>query len=189
MKLRKWFLSCLLILGLGLAILLAFYLVTGRRHSPEVILGELEQLTPLGSTIADVESAIGKWGLHRGEGGLGGTIAKDGTKLSIIVRYADSLVWTVPPQRKMIQANWHFGPDGKLNDISLDYYQGGYMGFSSDQENDKPIRLSDYRKLRTQKAAQREQRFKTTTTNSVRCVPPFCRNTPISELLLHPHHH
>jgi hypothetical protein len=71
---------------------------------------------------------------------------KDGRKSLISVRFAEYYRATVPPERKIIEARWHFGPDGKLQDISLDYFHTGIYGIFMTKENEQPISLSDYRK-------------------------------------------
>jgi hypothetical protein len=146
MKLRRWLIPCLFIVGIGLLVRLALILLTANRHSPQAILAELELLTPLGSTVAEVELAIRERGLE----GMCWQEEKDGRKSKIMIRFAEFVRPSVPPLRIIIESHWHFGPDGKLNDISLDYYDAGIFlpgigALFMTKENEKPISLSNRR--------------------------------------------
>ena len=142
MNVRRLLIGGLFMLGVSLVICLASGLLMANRHSPEAILTELELLTPPGSSVADVEFAIRK---RRWEQGMCWSEEKNGRKTSITVQYADFWRTTVPPERTVIESHWHFGPDGKLHDISLDYFHSGIIAIGMTKENEKPIFLSDHR--------------------------------------------
>jgi hypothetical protein len=130
----------LALLTVGLLACTALILFGTNRHAPDAVLADLATLTPLGTTVAEVEAALRERGWHEGMGWADGP---DGTKVHIVARCADFYRPGLPPPRVMIQAQWQFGDDGKLRDIALDYYQVGFIGFS--KENDVPILLSDRR--------------------------------------------
>lgn len=143
MKFRKWLMGGLFILLLSVVICVAWSLLIANRHSPEAILRELDLLTPPGSLVADVELAIRERHLHQG---MCWTEGKDGRKTSITAQYADYYRMTIPPDRTHIEAHWQFGPDGKLHDITLDYFHGGIIAIGMTKANEKPISLSDQRR-------------------------------------------
>jgi hypothetical protein len=126
-------------LALLVVVLLITMLVWGGSRAPDVILKELARMTPLGSTVPEVEAALQKRGLHEG---MCWSEDKDGTKAAIKVRYADFYRLGLPPPRTIIEAQWHFDDAGKLSDISLDYYSSGMLAFGFTKETEKPFLLS-----------------------------------------------
>jgi hypothetical protein len=136
MKLRRWWLGGL---ALGVAACIVAVLLLSRSHAPEAILAEIVRATPLGSSVADVEAALHESGRAKG---MCWTEDKDGKKWSITVRYIDSLELGVPPERSTIEATWHFDADGKLADVSLNYYRAGLLSLGYSKLNASPISLS-----------------------------------------------
>lgn len=143
MKARRWLVALLTLLGLGGLAFLAAMLFGTDRYAPDSMLTDIASLTPPGSSVAEVEAALRRRGWNEGMGGVEGA---DGQIERIDARCADFYRLGLPPERMVIQAHWHFGDDGKLRDIALDYYQAGLLGFS--KENETPILLSDRKPAR-----------------------------------------
>jgi hypothetical protein len=139
MKVRRWWVGGLALLAIGLAVCAAAALLLSRSRSPEAVLTDLAALTPLSSTVPQVEAAIRQRHLHEG---MCWSETQGGTKTSITVRYADSYGLGLPPERTIIEAHWHFDPEGKLADISVDYYHSGMTALGFTKANDRPITLS-----------------------------------------------
>jgi hypothetical protein len=85
MKIRRWLMGGLFMLGLSLAIWLALGILAANRRLPEAVLRELDLLTPAGSTVAEVELAIREGRLQQG---MCWEEDKDGGKSLISVRFA-----------------------------------------------------------------------------------------------------
>lgn len=139
----RWGLTIGAALILSIAAYVLAVLLDAQSRTPEVILAKIIQLTPLGSTVSEVEVAIR--GSGRGEG-MCWTETKEGKKTSITVRYAESLQVGVPPARSIIEAHWHFDPHGRLVEIALDYYSDGIVSIGFSKVNDTPITLSGLQK-------------------------------------------
>jgi hypothetical protein len=135
---RRWLVGGAGLLVLGVLVTLAAFLFVLDRHAPDAVLADLASLTPLGSTVPEVEAALRGRGWHEG---MCWVEDMDGRKSRIDARCADFYRPGFPPPRIVIQAQWHFGEDGKLRDIALDYFEAGFIGFS--KESEVPISLSD----------------------------------------------
>jgi hypothetical protein len=138
MRRRRWLIGGALLLVLSLFVCAAAILFGLDRHAPDAVLADLASMTPLGSTVAEVEGALRERGWHEG---MCWVEDADGRKSRIEARCADCYRLGLPPPRVVIQAQWHFGEDGKLRDIALDYFEAGFIGFS--KQNEVPILLSD----------------------------------------------
>jgi hypothetical protein len=136
---RRWWLGGLAMGMLGALATAVTLMLLARDPSPDRVLAEIARTTPLGSTVAEVETSLRANG--RAEG-MCWTEDRNGTKGSIKVRYIDSLELGVPPERMIIEATWDFDAQGKLAEISLVYYRAGLLSIGYTKINDTPIRLS-----------------------------------------------
>jgi hypothetical protein len=83
--------------------------------TPASIRAEILARTPIGSSVADVEKAIGEMQLDKGACG-------PVDKSEITVRYARFYQLRRLPAETVIHVTWHFDPAGNLSDVSLKYY-------------------------------------------------------------------
>lgn len=101
--------ACLLLAGSGVLIYKAASV------SPATIRAEILALTPIGSSVEDVDKAIDAMQLDNGA-------CWRGDKSEVEVRYARFYEIRRLPFPTVIHAHWHFDAEGKLSDVSLKYY-------------------------------------------------------------------
>ena len=128
MKKKIWWIGTIVaLLGITLAILLVLAFIGHARRPPNVIRAELLSLAPPGTPLDEVKALIVKKGWDKGKGWREGS---KGNWSEIMTQYGSFRPLDSPLSEVKIEVHWHFDDSGRLSNISLHYYQGGFIGFS-----------------------------------------------------------
>ena len=129
MRKSKWWIGAVALLGVSFAVLLVFRILTDQaRRSPRVIRADLLSLAPLGTSVTDVKALIVKNGWDKGK-----CWREDsgGNWSEIMTQYGGFRRIDNPLAEVLIEVHWHFDENGGLRNISLHYYEGGLLGFTT----------------------------------------------------------
>ena len=126
MKKKRWWIGTIVaLLGIMLAIFLVLAFV-GHARKPSVIRAELLALAPPGTPLDEVKALIVqkvwdevKCWCERSNGNWS----------EIMTQYGSFRPIDSPLSEVKIEAHWHFDDSGRLSNISLHYYQWGFIGF------------------------------------------------------------